>query len=95
MDREATTGVERRAASRARVRWTLKLHVAAFLMLNFAFWIIDVGLTSEGLDWALKVSLLWGLALVAHIVVYAAADRASYRDTVASGGVWPPERKRR
>jgi hypothetical protein len=40
------------------------------VVLNAFFWLLDLMIGTLGLQWAYWITLLWGLALVSHIVAY-------------------------
>jgi len=66
---------EARARSRARYLSGLLWHTGAFLIINAFFWILDLMVGQEGLQWAYWITLFWGLALAFHALAYLVAGR--------------------
>ena len=65
-------GTDREQVARARAKATVDLvwHVGAFVIVNAAFWVMDLALGDGGLDWALWITALWGFALAFHVLTW-------------------------
>lgn len=61
-------------AEQARRRakyWTgLVWHAGVFIIINAFFWVLDLGLGQNGLQWAYWITGFWGLALAFHALAY-------------------------
>lgn len=66
----ATRTPETTARERARYLTGLLWHVGAFLIINGFFWVLDLGVGAEGLQWAYWITLFWGLALAFHVLAW-------------------------
>ena len=45
-------------------------HIGAFLIINAAFWVLDLMIGQSGLQWAFWITGVWGFALAFHILAY-------------------------
>jgi MFS family permease len=45
-------------------------HVGAFIIINVFFWLLDLLVGQEGLQWAFWITLSWGFALLFHVVAW-------------------------
>ena len=61
---------EARAQRRAKYLSGLLWHAGAFVIINAFFWILDVALGPDGLNWAFWVTGVWGFALAFHALAY-------------------------
>jgi hypothetical protein len=61
---------EMRARQRARYLTGLLWHLGAFIIVNGAFWIMDLTLGASGLQWAYWITAVWGFALAFHLLAY-------------------------
>ncbi len=66
---------EQRARRRAKYLVDLLWHAGAFLIINAAFWIMDLTLGAPGIQWAIWVTAPWAFALVFHALAYAIDGR--------------------
>ena len=60
---------ERETRRRAKYLTDLLWHVGAFLIINAAFWLLDIGLDG-GLNWAFWITAVWGFALAFHALAW-------------------------
>lgn len=58
------------ARKRARYLSGLLWHAGAFLIINVFFWILDLGVGQDGLQWAFWITAFWGFALAFHALAY-------------------------
>lgn len=70
MARPALDTPEARARHRARYLSGLLWHLGAFLIINGAFWILDLTIGQDGLQWAFWITGFWGFALLFHLLAY-------------------------
>ena len=63
------------AARQARYFTGLVWHIGAFLIINGAFWLLDLAVGEPGLQWAYWITALWGFALAFHFLAYLVAGR--------------------
>lgn len=70
MARRSLDTPEARARHRARYLAGLLWHVGAFLVINGFFWILDLTIGQEGLQWAFWITGAWGFALLFHLLAY-------------------------
>lgn len=61
---------EATARKRARYLTGLLWHVGAFVIINGFFWLLDVMIGAEGVQWAYWITLFWGLGLAFHAVAW-------------------------
>jgi hypothetical protein len=61
---------EEQARRRARYLTGLLWHTGAFVIVNAAFWVLDIGLGQNGLQWAFWITGVWGFALAFHALAY-------------------------
>ena len=61
---------EEMARRRARYLTGLLWHVGAFVIVNAAFWALDLWLGDPGADWAMWITGVWGFALAFHVLAY-------------------------
>ncbi len=61
---------EARALRRAKYLTGLLWHAGAFVIINAFFWIMDLGLGAEGLQWSFWITAGWGFALAFHALAY-------------------------
>ena len=57
---------ERRANYLAGLLW----HIGAFVIINAGFWLLDLTVGDDGLDWAPWITAIWGFALAFHVLAY-------------------------
>lgn len=70
-----TMSPERRARARARYLTGLLWHLGAFVIVNGAFWLLDVSVGQDGVQWAQWIAGIWGVALAFHVLAYLVAGR--------------------
>ncbi len=61
---------EARARKRAKYLAGLVWHAGTFVIINAFFWIMDLGLGAEGLQWSFWITAGWGFALAFHALAY-------------------------
>ncbi len=57
---------ERRAKYLTGMLW----HVGAFVIINAFFWILDLVVGQDGIQWAFWITLFWGFALLFHVLAW-------------------------
>ena len=67
--------IERRSERRAHFLVGLEWHIGAFVIINVFFWLMDVGLGQEGVQWAHWIAVPWALALAFHALAYSIDGR--------------------
>jgi len=62
----------REAIARRRARYLTGFlwHVAAFVIINAFFWLLDGAVGESGFQWAYWITLFWGLGLAFHAVAW-------------------------
>lgn len=65
-----TATPEVRAQQRAKYLTGLLWHIGTFIIINGFFWILDLTVGAEGLQWSFWITLLWGFALAFHALAY-------------------------
>lgn len=65
-----TASAQLRARQRARYLTGLLWHMGAFVIINAAFWVMDLTLGAAGLQWAYWITGVWGVALAFHLLAY-------------------------
>lgn len=63
------------ARQRARYLTSLLWHIGAFVIINAAFWLMDLTLGASGLQWAYWITGMWGFALAFHVLAYFVSGR--------------------
>ncbi len=58
------------AERRAKYQTGLMWHVGAFVIINGFFWLMDLALGQDGLQWAPWITAFWGLALLFHVLAW-------------------------
>jgi hypothetical protein len=58
------------ARRRAKYLTDLLWHVGAFLIINAAFWAMDLFLGQDGLQWAYWITIFWGIGLAFHVLAW-------------------------
>jgi hypothetical protein len=71
----ATQTPEQLARRRAKYLSDLMWHTGAFLIINALFWILDLVVGQQGIQWAFWITLFWGVALAFHTLAYLVAGR--------------------
>lgn len=61
---------EQRARRQARYLTGLAWHAGTFVIVNAAFWLLDLGLGQSGAQWAYWITGVWGFALGFHALAY-------------------------
>jgi uncharacterized membrane protein YhaH (DUF805 family) len=61
---------EARAQQRARYLSGLMWHIGVFVIINSFFWILDLTVGADGLDWAYWITIFWGLAVAFHALAW-------------------------
>ena len=59
-----------RAQRRAQYLTGLEWHVGTFVIVNCFFWLLDVGIGQDGVQWAYWITAAWGFALAFHALAY-------------------------
>ena len=59
-----------RAQERAEYLTGLLWHLGAFAIINAFFWILDLVVGQDGIQWAFWVTLFWGFALLFHVLAW-------------------------
>lgn len=57
---------ERRATYFTGLLW----HLGVFFIVNTFFWLLDVLVGQEGLQWAPWITIFWGLGLSFHVLAW-------------------------
>jgi hypothetical protein len=55
---------------RAKYLTGLVWHAGAFVIINAFFWLLDLGLGQDGLQWAYWITAVWAFALAFHALAY-------------------------
>ncbi len=63
------------AQHRAKYLVGLTWHVGAFLIINASFWLMDLALGQQGVQWAYWITAMWGFALAFHLLAYLVEGR--------------------
>ncbi|MDY6808671.1 hypothetical protein GIY30_05200 [Gordonia sp. HNM0687] len=58
------------ARRRARYLTGLLWHIGVFVIINAAFWALDLALGAPGAQWAGWITAIWGFALAFHVLAY-------------------------
>ncbi|GAB93688.1 2TM domain-containing protein [Gordonia rhizosphera] len=58
------------ARRRARYLTGLLWHIGVFLIINAAFWALDLAIGAPGAQWAVWITAVWGFALAFHVLAY-------------------------
>jgi uncharacterized membrane protein YhaH (DUF805 family) len=66
---------ETRARRRAKYLTGLLWHIGAFVIINAFFWILDLTIGADGLQWAYWITGVWGIGLLFHLLAYAVDGR--------------------
>ena len=61
--------LEERALRRAKYLSGLVWHIGAFVIINAFFWILD-SLGGGGINWAIWITVMWGIGLAFHVLAY-------------------------
>jgi len=61
---------EARARTRAKYLSGLLWHVGAFIIISACFWILDLTVGENGLQWAYWITAVWAVGLAFHILAY-------------------------
>ena len=61
---------EQMAQRRAKYTTGLLWHVGAFIIINGFFWLLDLFVGQDGVQWAPWITAFWGLALLFHILAW-------------------------
>jgi len=61
---------EARARRRAKYLSGLLWHVGAFIIINAFFWMLDLAVGEDGLQWAYWITAMWAVGLAFHILAY-------------------------
>lgn len=61
---------EELAARRAAYLTGLIWHLGTFVIINAFFWLLDVLVGPNGVQWAFWITLFWGLALLFHALAW-------------------------
>ena len=69
--REQMQRGERRAHYLVGLQW----HAGAFFIINAFFWLMDIGLGQEGVQWAYWIAIPWAVALAFHALAYLIVGR--------------------
>jgi hypothetical protein len=64
-----------RAQRRAKYLTGLMWHAGAFLIINAFFWVLDLVVGQDGLQWSFWITIFWGVALAFHALAYLVAGR--------------------
>ena len=70
----AQTRDRERAQDRSKLLW----HSGFFVVVNVFLWVQDF-VMGDGLDWAYLTTIVWGIGLTIHALVYVIAGRRSHR----------------
>jgi uncharacterized membrane protein YhaH (DUF805 family) len=68
-DKQSLT-TEERAQRRAKYLTGLIWHLGTFLIINAFFWLLDILVGQNGVQWAFWITLFWGLALLFHALAW-------------------------
>ncbi len=68
---------EMRARRRARYFTGLLWHIGAFAIIITAFWVLDLAVGQDGLQWAPWIAAVWGFALAFHVLAYVVDGRGT------------------
>jgi hypothetical protein len=58
------------AERRAKYLTGLLWHVGAFAIINAFFWLLDLFVGQDGVQWAFWITLFWGFALLFHALAW-------------------------
>lgn len=61
---------EQLAEQRAKYDTGLLWHIGSFVIINGFFWVLDLFVGQDGLQWAYWITLVWGLGLVFHVLAW-------------------------
>lgn len=61
---------EDRARRRAKYLTGVLWHLGAFFIINGFFWILDLTIGADGLQWAYWITGVWGIGLLFHLLAY-------------------------
>lgn len=75
MTQTPTQTPEIRARMRARYLTGLLWHAGTFLIINAFFWILDLTVGADGVQWSFWITLMWGFALAFHALAYVIQGR--------------------
>ncbi|MDH3306911.1 MAG: 2TM domain-containing protein [Acidimicrobiia bacterium] len=64
--RSTVTQARKRARYLTGVLW----HVGAFVIINAFFWILDLAVGQDGLQWAYWITGAWAFALAFHLLAF-------------------------
>ena len=70
-----TRTAEERARAQARYLTGFVWHLGVFVIVNAFFWLIDLGLGADGVQWAYWITAPWAFALAFHALAYLVAGR--------------------
>ncbi len=70
-----TTSPVDRAQERAKYPTGLMWRAGVFLIITTFFWILDLIVGQDGLQWSFWMTIFWGLALAFHALAYLVAGR--------------------
>lgn len=68
--RSSTPPAADAAARRAAYTTGLLWHVGAFAIINLSFWLMDLALGQDGLQWAPWITVFWAFALAFHVLAW-------------------------
>lgn len=66
----ASATPEEMAARRAHALTGLLWHIGAFVIINAAFWVLDLAVGRSGAQWAYWITGVWAFALAFHVLAY-------------------------
>jgi hypothetical protein len=58
------------AERRAKYLTGLIWHLGTFLIINLFFWLLDLLVGQDGLQWAYWITAFWGFALLFHVLAW-------------------------
>lgn len=61
---------EQLAERRAKYLTGLVWHIGAFIILNVFFWLLDLFVGQDGVQWAYWITAAWGFALLFHVLAW-------------------------
>ena len=61
---------EASARRRAKYFTGLVWHIGTFVIINAFFWLMDLTLGQDGLQWAFWITIAWGFALLFHVLAW-------------------------
>ncbi|MGI9615012.1 MAG: 2TM domain-containing protein [Acidimicrobiales bacterium] len=61
---------EQLAAERANYLTGLIWHLGTFLIINAFFWVLDLVIGQEGIQWAFWITIFWSVGLAFHVLAW-------------------------